>query len=105
MFKCYTTNMYVTTNGEFTLTNGAVGKVVHLHGDGEILQVVKKLEEGPELLKGDSLQRDNKTMTLFLKHKAWEIMKCHLKQTAACVNTAEDSATAPNVSFILGGIL
>lgn len=70
MFKCYTTSMFVTTNGDFTLTNGAVGKVVHLHGDGEILQVVKKLEEGPELLKGDSLQRDNKTMTLFLKHKA-----------------------------------
>lgn len=29
--------MFVTTNGDFTLTNGAVGKVVHLHGDGEIL--------------------------------------------------------------------
>ena len=95
----------MTTNKGFTLTNGAVGEVVHLHGDGEILQVVKKLEEGPELLKGDSLQRDNKVMTLFLKHKAWEITKCHIKQTAACVNTAEDSAPTHNVSFILRGIL
>jgi len=38
------------------LTNGAVGEIVHQHGDGKILQVVKELEEGPELLKGDSLQ-------------------------------------------------
>lgn len=40
----------------FTLTDGAVGKVVHLHGDGEILQVVEELEEGPELLKADALR-------------------------------------------------
>lgn len=62
------------------MANGAVGEVVHLHGDGKILQVVKELEEGPELLKGDSLQRDNdnKTMPLFMKHKACETRNAKL---------------------------
>lgn len=46
------------------MTNGAVGEVVHLHGDGKILQVVEELEEGPELLKGDSLQADNNNKTM-----------------------------------------
>lgn len=45
------------------MTNGAVGEVVHLHCDGKILQVVKELEEGPELLKADSLQTDNNNKT------------------------------------------
>lgn len=49
------------------MTDGAVGEVVHLHGDGEILQVVQELEERPELLKGDSLQTDdNNKTTLFI---------------------------------------
>lgn len=47
MLKCH----------NFTLTNRAVGEVVHLHGDGEILQVIKELKEGPELLEGDSLKK------------------------------------------------
>lgn len=39
-----------------TLSDGARGKVVHLHGDGEVLQVVEELEEGPELVEGDALE-------------------------------------------------
>lgn len=39
-----------------TLPNGARSKVVHLHGDGEVLKVVEELEEGSELVKGDSLK-------------------------------------------------
>lgn len=90
--KCYT--FYV-----FTLTNGAVGKVVHLHRNSKILQVVKELEEGPELLKADSLQTDKDNQALTVAHKACEtqhekIMKSDLKQTAAYVNTSsKDSAT------------
>lgn len=48
-------------SGKQTLSNGATCKVVHLHGNGEILQVVEELEEGPELLKSDSLNGDSKT--------------------------------------------
>lgn len=90
--KCYTIHV-------FTLTNGAVGKVVHLHCDRKILQVVKELEEGPELLEADSLQTDKDNRALAVARKACEtqhekIMKSHLKQTAACVNTSsKDSAT------------
>lgn len=58
----------------FTLSNGAIGKVVHLHGYFKILQIVQELEEGPKLLKCDSLQRDNnETLSLFLKHKVNEM--------------------------------
>lgn len=95
----------------FTLSNGAIGKVVHLHGNFKILQIVQELEEGPELLKCDSLQRDNnETMSFFMKHKVWEMIKCHMKQTAACINTAgKDSATIHTIHnllpFILWGIL
>ena len=39
-----------------TLANGARGKIIHLHGDGKVLKVVEKLEEGSKLIKGDSLK-------------------------------------------------
>lgn len=51
----------------FTLTDGAVGKVVHLHGDGEILQVVEELEEGPELLKADALRTHGGYQSRFMR--------------------------------------
>lgn len=54
-----TPSVHASTLWDVTLANWAVGKVVHLHGDGKILQVVKELEEGPKLLKGDSLHRNN----------------------------------------------
>ena len=38
-----------------TLADGAVGKVVHLHCDGKVLQVVQELEKRPKLFKSDSL--------------------------------------------------
>lgn len=44
----------VTTT--LTLANGARGKIIHLHGDGKVLKVVEKLEEGSKLIKGDSLK-------------------------------------------------
>lgn len=53
----------------FTLTNRAVSKVIHLHGDGEILQVVQELEEWSELLEADPLENKelwNQTM-LFIQ--------------------------------------
>lgn len=43
-----------------TLSDGAGSKVVHLHGDGKVLQVVEKLEEGSKLIKGDSLKKKDK---------------------------------------------
>lgn len=80
-----------------TLTNWAVGEVVHLHRDGKILQVVKELEEGPEFLKADSLQGDNSNKTAA---SSWNVklVKCDGRKDgaklAACVNTpAEGSAT------------
>lgn len=39
-----------------TLANGARGKIIHLHGNGKILKIVEKLEEGSKLIKGDSLK-------------------------------------------------
>lgn len=54
----------------FTLSNGAIGKVVHLHGNFKILQIVQELEERPELLKCDSLQRDNNETK-----SCWESMR------------------------------
>ena len=39
----------------FTLADGAVGKVVHLHCDGEVLQVVQELEKRAKLFKSNSL--------------------------------------------------
>ncbi len=39
----------------FTLSNGTTGKVVHLHGNGEVFEVIEELEERPELFKGDAL--------------------------------------------------
>ena len=41
-----------------TLANRAIRKVVHLHGDGKILNVVKELEEASELLECDALQQE-----------------------------------------------
>lgn len=52
-------SVHASTMWDVTLPSWAVGKVVHLHGDGKILQVVKELEEGPKLLKSDSLHRNN----------------------------------------------
>lgn len=49
-----------------TLANGAGGKIIHLHGDGKVLKVVEKLEEGSKLIKGDSLKR-HKTHVLSSK--------------------------------------
>ena len=43
-----------------TLSNGARSKIVHLHGDGKVLEVVEELEEGSELIKGDSLKSQKK---------------------------------------------
>lgn len=80
-----------------TLTNWAVGEVVHLHRDGKILQVVKELEEGPEFLKADSLQRDKSDKT---PPSLWHVklVKCDVRndeaRSPACVDTpAEGSAT------------
>lgn len=40
------------------MSDGAAGKVVHLHGDGKVLQVVEELKEGPELVERDALQEE-----------------------------------------------
>lgn len=45
-----------------TLSNGARSKIVHLHGDGKVLEVVEELEEGSELIKGDSLKSQKKSI-------------------------------------------
>lgn len=46
---------YEILKWRLTLANGATGKVVHLHGDGKVLQVVEELKEGAELVEGDAL--------------------------------------------------
>lgn len=46
---------HVHSPPKLILANGATGKVVHLHGDGKVLQVVEELEEGAELVEGDAL--------------------------------------------------
>lgn len=74
-------SVHASTMWDITLPSWAVGKVVHLHGDGKILQVVKELEEGPKLLKSDSLHRNNnqikKAKLLFTD----TIPPRHVKQT------------------------
>lgn len=46
---------HIHSSCKLILSNGASGEIVHLHGNGKVLEVVEKLEEGSKLIKGDSL--------------------------------------------------
>lgn len=61
---------YIYCSCKLILSNGARCKIIHLHCNRKVLKVVEELEEGSELVKGNSLKwqkkkrkRSNKTLT------------------------------------------
>lgn len=45
-----------------TLSDRSSSKIIHLHGNRKVLKVVEKLEEGSELIKGNSLKKKHVAM-------------------------------------------
>lgn len=76
------------------MSDGAGSKVVHLHGDGKVLQVVEKLEEGSKLIKGDSLKKKDKKKKLEMS--TYARIKQHPAQNAGeplckCLSLGDDN--------------